>query len=292
VRAVNLIPPEERTGATAPTASRSGIVGYAIIGALLVAIGLVFYLTQLGTKIDEHKSEIASLESRVQESQSRAAALQPYVQLANVRAARTVTIDSLAKSRFNWERVLRELAHVTPSTISLSNVTGTVSPDAGAEGGADVSLRDQVPGPALEIEGCARTQRDVADFVASLHDIDGVTRVAAQDSNKGDRPSKSDTASATSGAAATTSDSAAPSGSGGECATNSDANFSIVAAFDPVDTPVEPALDSTGATPVAAATGTEDGGVSAEQASQAQQQAAISNASQRSKNATGLVPGG
>jgi Tfp pilus assembly protein PilN len=292
MRAVNLIPPEER-GAT-PSASgapAAAIAGYAIIAFLVIAIGVVFYLNSLSTKIDEHKSEQASLEAQLQQTQARAAALQPYVQLANVTQARTVTIDSLAKSRFDWQRVLRELARVTPATISLSNVTGTVSADVGVEGGAEISLRDDVQGPALEIEGCARNQRKVADYVSSLHDIDGVTRVAALNSA---RPDRAD--SGQSSGNGTTSDSAAPPTGSGTCARATDAAFQVVAAFDPVQVPSEPQVGSSGSVAVSsagtAATSSNDGGVAAEQASQAQQQQEISNASQRSQDATNLVPGG
>ncbi len=282
MRPVNLIPQEERTGGAAT--GGSGIAGYVIIAALVVAIAVLGYMTLLGNDIDDHESEIASLESQVQETQARADALQPYVELANVRQARTVTIDSLAKSRFDWERVLRELARVTPGAISLSGVTGTVAPDVDVEGGTEVSLRTQVPGPALEIEGCARSQRRLADFIAALHDIDGVTRVAAQTSLKGERPEQQEGA---------TADQAPPAGTSGECARPKDANFQLVAAFDAVPAPSEPAIGSTGSTTVTStATAPGDGGVASEQASQAQQQQEISNASQRSQDAADLVPGG
>ena len=41
-----------------------------------------------------------------------------------------------------------------------------------------------MPGPALELIGCGRSQRDVARLVAAIEDIDGVTRVTAQESIK------------------------------------------------------------------------------------------------------------
>jgi Tfp pilus assembly protein PilN len=282
MRPVNLIPPEERVGTK--TTGRSGVAGYIIIGALVIAIAVVAYVTSLGNKMDDHRAEIASLENEVADAQARANALQPYVDLANVRAARTVTIDSLAKSRFDWDSVLRELAKVTPSAISLSSVTGTVNPTVEVEGATPVALRTQVPGPALEIVGCATSQRQLADFISALHDIDGVTRVAASNSAKGDKPDKQEAAAADQGSSGAAASS--------ECARPKDANFQVVAAFDAVPAPSEPAIGATGATTVASTTTTDDGGVGAEQASQAQQQQQISNASQRSEDATKLVPGG
>lgn len=275
MRPVNLIPPEERRGESAPT--RTGVLAYAIVGVLVVAVAVVAAVTLLGNQIDDRNAEVARLEAGVQQSEARATALAPYTSLAQVKEARTVTIDSLAKSRFDWERVLRELSRVTPSSIALSGVTGTATPDVTVDGGADVSLRADVAGPALEIVGCAQSQRKLAEFIASLHDIDGVTRVAAKN---GIRPQKSDQIASSTEAA-------------GGCARQSDSAFEIVAAFDAIPTPTEP--DVSGAAPVAASasTGTaSDGGVASAQQQQAQQQQEISNASARSDNATNLVPGG
>lgn len=280
MRPVNLIPPEDQRG-TAPSGS-SGVIGYLIIGVLVAAIAIFGYMTLLGNKIDDHEAEIANLESRTQESQARVAALAPYVQLASVKEARMATIDSLAKSRFDWERVLRELARVTPGSISLSSMTGTVSPSVDVEGGADVPLRSQAAGPALEIDACASNQRKLADFITALHDIDGVTRVAVQASNRPERQQAEE--------AAATSDSAAPQEGMGECARPKDTKFQLVAAFDAVPAPSD-ATGSTGAVPVTTST-TDDGGVAAAQESQGQEQQAISNASQNAEQATNLAPGG
>jgi hypothetical protein len=43
-------------------------------------------------------------------------------------------------------------------------------------------MRQSIPGPALELVGCAVGQEGVAKFVAELKDIDGVTRVGLQSS--------------------------------------------------------------------------------------------------------------
>ena len=135
MRPVNLIPPEDRRGDAAP--SRTGAAAYVIIGVLVIAIGVVAWMTLLNNQIKDSKAQIAGLQQDVQESQARAQALAPYVQLAQTKEARTATIDSLAKSRFDWERVLRELARVTGDDIFLTAVKGTVTPDVEVEGSAE-----------------------------------------------------------------------------------------------------------------------------------------------------------
>ena len=96
-----------------------------------------------------------------------------------MRESRAATIDSLAKSRFDWERVIRELSLVIPKEVWLSNLTGTVAPEVQLDDAPAIGLRTSIPGPALEIVGCARSQPAIASMIAALHDIDGVTRVTA-----------------------------------------------------------------------------------------------------------------
>ena len=80
---------------------------------------------------------------------------------------------------------MRELALILPGDVWLTNLTGTARPDVSVDGGASISLRDSVPGPALEMIGCASGQEAVAGFVQALKDIDGVTRVGVQSSALG-----------------------------------------------------------------------------------------------------------
>ena len=108
-----------------------------------------------------------------------------------------------------------------PKDVWLTNLTGTVAPGIEVDDAANIPLRASVPGPALELIGCGRSQRDVARLVAALEDIDGVTRVTAQESIK----PGSDTA-----AASTDSESATD-----ECRTRSTIpKFKLVASFDEV----------------------------------------------------------
>ena len=96
---------------------------------------------------------------------------------------RVATVNSLADSRFDWERVMRELSLVLPSDVWLVGLTATAAPGVsvrGGGGGDSGGMRAAVPGPALELAGCGKGQEAVAGFVTALEDIDGVTRVGVQ----------------------------------------------------------------------------------------------------------------
>lgn len=265
MRPVNLIPPESRRGDSAPT--RTGPLAYIIVGVLVVALGIVTAMTLFGNQIDESNAAIADLEPRIEQAQARAASLAPYVSLQGTRDSRVATVDSLAKSRFDWERVLRELSRVVPEGIALTNVTGTVAPGVTVTNQPAIPLRASVPGPALELVGCSRGQRPIAELISLVHDIDGVSRVTAETGTRGEKTESDE-----------------PSGT---CANGTDSVFQLVAAFDATPVPgavagVDPAAVPSAAPTTAPAIGADPGTSRA--------QAEISNAAQSADNAAGLTP--
>ena len=183
MRPVNLIPSNERRGDS--SVSRTGPIAYLLIGALVAILGGVCALVLTDNEISDKTVELKELEAEHAEEQARAERLAAYTQFRSVRESRALTIATLADSRFDWERVIRELSLVLPPDVWLSEMAATASPAVSLEGGADVQGRDSVTGPALEIVGCAPSHQAVAGFVAIARDIDGVTRVGLPSSTLG-----------------------------------------------------------------------------------------------------------
>jgi Tfp pilus assembly protein PilN len=187
MRPVNLIPPEDRRGANAPL--RTGATVYVLLGALAIALLTVTVLVLTGNGIKDREAELAALEARQEAASATAAALQPYVEFATMFSARDQTVASLAASRFDWERVLRELALVIPEDVWLSTATASGSSDAAATSTEDTAAVSTLvagsSGPNLQLTGCAASHRAVASFVAALEDIDGVTRVGLSSDEQG-----------------------------------------------------------------------------------------------------------
>jgi Tfp pilus assembly protein PilN len=173
VRPVNLIPPEDRRGGLAPL--RAGALSYMLIGVFAAALIAVVALVLTQNSVTKSENEIAELEVARDEAAQRAEALAPYAEFASLQAQRETTISSLAQSRFDWERVLRELAVVIPPQVSLANI------EASSAGG-DEADPEAGSAPSLTMLGCAPDHTAVATFVAALEDIDGVTRVALDNS--------------------------------------------------------------------------------------------------------------
>ena len=250
MRPVNLIPPEDRRGEQAPL--RTGPLPYILLGALVAVLIGVTAMVLVDNQISESKAEVAKLEGEDACAAARAQPRASYTQFRSMSEQRVATVQSLADSRFDWERVMRELALVLPSNVWLTSLTATASPDVSIDGGgggssSGASLRAQVPGPALELNGCASGQEAVAGFVTALKDIDGVTRVGVESSELGE---EEETASSTEVGAATGS-------TGDECRTREFiAKFALVVAFDAAPVPTEESAESTVAAPVETAEST------------------------------------
>jgi len=183
MRPVNLIPKEDRPGGRPQM--RSGPIAYIVVGALVAALLGVTAVVVTENRIGELNEEVVQIEAETATAEAKAAALAPYTQFHNVREQRVATVTSLADSRFDWERVMRELALVLPGDVWLTSLTASASPGSEPSGGGSVALRAEIPGPALSLVGCASGQDAVAGFVQALKDIDGVTRVGVQSSSVG-----------------------------------------------------------------------------------------------------------
>jgi len=222
VRPVNLIPLEQRRGEDRPL--RTGPLPYVLIGALVLVLAGVTALVLTGNQISESKDEVVTLKHEDAAAKARAQRLAAYTQFQAMSEQRVATVASLANSRFDWERVMRELALILPSDVWLVSLDATSTSSTTVEGGGSgVSLSGATSGPSLAIQGCARGQEGVAGFVTALKDIDGVTRVGLESSELG-----SDSGEAGSGG-----------GGGEDCRTREFiAKFSIAIAFDAAPVPL------------------------------------------------------
>ncbi|MGN6256642.1 MAG: PilN domain-containing protein [Solirubrobacterales bacterium] len=226
MRPVNLLPPELRQGARAPM--RTGAIPYILVGGLVALLAGVALLVTTGNQVSERKGELTQLKQEDAAATQEAKRLVAYTQFQAMHEARLQTISSLADSRFDWERVMRELALVLPHDVWLTELNASASGEGETGGGSGgSSLRGSITGPALELEGCATGQEAVAGFVTALKDIDGVTRVGVESS---ELPQQEEGAG---------SSEEGSEGGGTECRTrNFIAKFSIVVAFDAAPVPV------------------------------------------------------
>lgn len=182
MRAVNLIPSDERSGGGG--SSRTGRAPYAVLGALLVLVALVGVSTLAGRDVSTKRAQLAQLQREAAAVKSRLGSLSQFGQYASLRKARVDTVSALASSRFDWARSLDAITRTMPADAWLSSMTGTVAPGVTVEGGVQGALRSALPQPAIELVGCTTSQARLAQLMARLQAVPGVSRVTLSDSTK------------------------------------------------------------------------------------------------------------
>jgi len=233
MRAVNLIPVEQRTGAPVG-AGRSQGGAYALLAIIAgLAIMAVLY-GKADHAISSKQAQAASLAAQAQRAEAQANRLTSYTAFAALRQQRLQAVETLLESRFDWAHVFHEFGRVLPSGTSISSLDGSVggssstaaatsasspssttsaSSSASASSSSATVASSTPPGavPAFTISGCATGQKSVAELLERLRLIDGVKEDELESS----------TTSATSGGG----------GSSGGCPSN-DPAYSIVVTFE------------------------------------------------------------
>jgi hypothetical protein len=209
MKAINLIPREQRRGAGG-IAGRTGGVAYVVLAGLvaLVVVGVVYAVTV--HDVAKRKSTLAEVTQEAAAVKVQIAALQPYVLFQTLSQARIQSVASLAAERFDWPRAMTQVALALPSNVTLSSLAGSaaggnalggaVSGSTAASGltaGASASSTTAavpagvtVNAPTLSLSACAEGSPSVGqDTVATvltrfraLQDVSSATVAAYTDS--------------------------------------------------------------------------------------------------------------
>jgi Tfp pilus assembly protein PilN len=178
VRPVNLLPDRYRPARA--SGERPGI-GYAALGilAVLLLMVLLYVVTNNGIKDANNKAAEATAEQ--QAAQARVGQLQAYGDFSAIKASREQAVKNVALSRFDYERLMREIALVLPHNTYLTNLTsGAAAATASATTTSTTST-----GPTITITACAPSHPAVATAVVRLRQLHNVTDVNLQSSTKG-----------------------------------------------------------------------------------------------------------
>src|SRR3954451_5099942 len=197
MKAVNLLPEKHRPRKPSGGGqSKSGYVFLGVLGAVLVGV-LVYVLTL--NSINSSKTKITEATAEAARLNDEANSLGPYGDFAKIKAERVASVKQLAEGRFDYERMVRELAHVLPGEVWLTNASASSVGDPGAAPGTPGSAppaasaapapgAPAVPaaGPSLKLQGCARDQGQVAVTLVRLRELEGATDVSLSHSTRGE----------------------------------------------------------------------------------------------------------
>jgi Tfp pilus assembly protein PilN len=195
MKAVNLLPEKHRPRQPTGGQGKGGYVVLGVLGAVLVGV-LVYVLTL--NSINDSKSKIKEATAQAARLNEEASSLGPYGDFAKIKSDRVKSVMTLAQGRFDYERLVRELAQVLPPDVWLinaaaatggdpSSTAGAATPPAGgAAGAAGTPAASTSTGPTLELQGCARDQSQVAVTLVRLRELQGATDVSLDHSTRGE----------------------------------------------------------------------------------------------------------
>jgi Tfp pilus assembly protein PilN len=240
MKAVNLLPEKHRPRQHSGGQSKSGYVFLGALGAVLVGV-LVYVMTLNSINSDRTKTAEATAEAARLNDQANS--LGPYGDFAKIKAERVASVKQLAQGRFDYERMVRELAHVLPQDVWLVNAAATSVADDSTTGGSttpgsttpDPTAPPATGGPSLKLQGCARNQDDVATTLVRLKELEGAVDVQLEHSTRGE-----DTGTATTGPAAPAGTSSGGDASCGTTGGKPNYSFQADVTFAPASATSEP----------------------------------------------------
>jgi Tfp pilus assembly protein PilN len=179
LRPINLIPVEQRRGASRGPGARTSVSGYIVLGVLGAAVLCALAVVTTSNKINSKTEELAGIQTDSQQEKQVADALRPYGQFADLQRARMAQVKTVAAGRYDWERALRQLSKAIPRNVWLLSVGATRSSGVGLESGGEAaaSARENPNAPSFAINGCTYSQHAVARMMIRMRNLDDVTAV-------------------------------------------------------------------------------------------------------------------
>jgi Tfp pilus assembly protein PilN len=177
MRPINLLP--SRYQPARASGDRPGI-GYAAIGALAVLLLMVLLYVITNNGINDAKDKTAKAQAEQQAAQARIGQLQAYGDFASLKASRESAVRGVAQARFDYERLMREIALVLPHNTYLTQFS--------SGGGATATPQPAgttATGPAISVAGCAPSHPGVATAVVRMRKLHNVQDVELKSSQKG-----------------------------------------------------------------------------------------------------------
>jgi Tfp pilus assembly protein PilN len=182
MKAVNLIPTEQRR------AQSSGALGgssYIVLGVLAVLLLMVAGYVLTSNNVNQHKSDAAEAKAEADQLEAEVAARGAYTNFAQLKEARVASVSTVADTRFDWERLMRELSRVMPAGSWLqttdASVTGNVT---GVEATPTTTGAPVTPQPKANLVGCTPEQTDVAAMMVRMRELHRVSDVELNESVK------------------------------------------------------------------------------------------------------------
>ena len=179
MKAVNLIPNDQRRAQASGAKPGSA---YIVIGVLATLLVMVAGYVVTSNKVTEDKNAAADAKAEAAQLEAEVAQRGSFTNFSQIKETRLASVSGVAATRFDWERFMRELSRVMPGGSWLQSADASVTGEvAGAE-------QDTAAGTAVAVEpkanlvGCTPQQSDVAAMMVRLRELHRVSDVELNES--------------------------------------------------------------------------------------------------------------
>jgi Tfp pilus assembly protein PilN len=180
MKAVNLIPTEQRR--VRATGNRSGSA-YVLIGVLATLLVMVAAYVFTAGNVTDRQNDAAAAKAEADRLEAQAAQSKSFTNFAQIKETRLASVGTIADTRFDWERMLRELSRAMPAGSWLQASDASVAGEA-AGATSETSTTTAAPtGPSATLTGCTPDQADVARMMVRLRQMHRVTDVVLNQSS-------------------------------------------------------------------------------------------------------------
>jgi Tfp pilus assembly protein PilN len=183
MKAVNLIPTDQRRAQASGEHSGGG---YVVLGVLAVLLLMAVAYVVTANGVNNNKTTAAKAKQEADTLEAQASQLQSFTNFSSVKQARLEAVKAAAESRFDWERLIREVSRVMPDGSWLQSTDASVLGDT--SGGTTPApttpaATTTVPaGPTATFIGCTPRQSEVAKILVRLREMHRVTDVKLNES--------------------------------------------------------------------------------------------------------------
>lgn len=172
MKPVNLLPESQRRRKPAGDGKRA----YAVLGVLGVLVAMTGLYVVTANQVTARSNEAAAAAAEADRLEAQVASLGAFGSFAQVKQTRVASVRQLAVQRFDWERLMLELARVLPADGWLQAAEASTSGELEGAGGSPSATAGG--GPTAKLIGCLPRQSDVADLMLRLrrmHRVEDVT---------------------------------------------------------------------------------------------------------------------
>jgi Tfp pilus assembly protein PilN len=194
MRPVNLVPQDQRRRTPS---EGSGKGAHAVLGLLAVLLAMAVLYVLTANNVTERESQAEAARTEADQLEAQAADKGSFTDFAEIAQTRTASVAAVASTRFDWERLMRELSRVMPEGSWLTSASASVTgaPDAASNpAAAGTPAAPTAAGtPSASLVGCTPKHSDVARMMVRLRQLHRVADVELKQSSRDD---EADTAAA------------------------------------------------------------------------------------------------